>query len=223
MHDPVLASYRRSQAAKLYGRAVEIHESSAHRLRATGREAAADRVERLAAMARDRIDHPAAMARMYSLAQGVRKASRLGEVLDGALDGAITFLAADFGSIQLLDPHTRTLRIVSQRGFTDDFLHYFAVVEDQQAACGRAAAARTQAVIADVDADPAFAAHRAIAAASGFRAVQSTPLIDQAGCLRGVLSTHFQRPHHPAAHELRLTETYAQLVADAIARIAGRA
>jgi GAF domain-containing protein len=37
--------------------------------------------------------------------------------------------------------------------------------------------------------------HREAAAAAGFRAVQSTPLIDAAGTLLGVLSTHYPEPH----------------------------
>jgi len=45
-------------------------------------------------------------------------------------------------------------------------------------------------VIADVREDPRFAAHREIAANSGFQAVQSTPLVDQDSRVLGMLSTH---------------------------------
>jgi len=218
MHDPLSASRRFAEAARIYSRAVAIHDRTAARIRATGREDAAERVEQLAAVARDRIDQPAAMTRMYALARRLRTALQLTDLLDDALDGAITFLAADFGNIQLTGIGTKRLRLVTHRGFTEDFLDHFAVVGDEQAACGRAAAAGTQAVIADVKLDAAFAPHLAIAAASGFRAVQSTPLIDANGELRGVLSTHFRNPHRPADHELRLTAIYARLVADAIAR-----
>lgn len=217
MNDPLLASDS-SPATRLYRRAAVIQESSARTLRSSGYEAAAVKAEQMAAVARDNVEYPAAATRMYSLAGRLRDIARFGELLDAALDGAMTFLAADFGNIQLVHPRTNRLRIASQRGFGDAFLDYFAVVDDGQAACGTAASTRAQAVIVDVEADPSFAPHRAIAAASGFRAVQSTPLIDRAGRLRGVLSTHFVRPHRPAAHELRLTQTYARLVADAIAR-----
>jgi len=49
-------------------------------------------------------------------------------------------------------------------------------------------------VIADVREDPRFAAHREIAANSGFQAVQSTPLVDQDSRLLGMLSTHYPAP-----------------------------
>lgn len=217
MHDLDSARLRCSQTAERFARALAIHESTARLLRDTGREAAAQRVDRLAAIARDRIDQPAAMSRMCELALRVRRASELEDVLDQALDGAITFLAADFGSIQLADRRTKVLRLVSQRGFDSDFVNHFAVVGDEHAVCGRAARTRAHALVVDVETDRGFVPHRAIAASSGFRAVLSVPLIDDASELRGVLSTHFRRPHCPADHELRLIDAYARLVACEIA------
>jgi GAF domain len=148
----------------------------------------------------------------------------LQRLLEDALDGAIAFLAADFGNIQLARPPTKALRIVAQRGFMPEFLAHFASVDGTEAACERAAKSRAQCVVADVNEDPAFEPHRAIVAASGFRAVLSTPLIDRSGWVHGVLSTHFRQPHRPHDLELRLTRTYARLIADAVARIddAGR-
>jgi GAF domain-containing protein len=72
-------------------------------------------------------------------------------------------------------------------------------------------------VIEDVQADAAFAPHRTVAAASGFRAVQSTPLIDRHGRLHGVLSTHFHAPHRPPERELRVMQAYARQLADSLA------
>jgi GAF domain-containing protein len=223
MYDLHSAKRRCSQTSDRFTRALAIHESTARVLRDNGREAAAQRVDRLAAVARDRIDQPAAMSRMHALALSVRRASDLDEVLDHALDGAIAFLGADFGSIQLAHPRTKVLRLMSQRGFDDDFLAHFAVVGGGQTVYGRADRTRARTVVADVETDPGFGPHRSIAAASGFRAVLSVLLIDKEGELRGVLSTHFRRPHRPADHELRLIDAYARMVADEVAsRIAQR-
>ena len=166
---------------------------------------------------RDLVTEAEAVARMYSLARRLRGAARLSRLLDDALDGAIAFLEADFGNIQLVDPRTSALRIVSQRDCSAEFLDYFTIVDEDSAVCGRAAATRAQAVVADVTTDEAFAPHRAMARTAGFRAVQSTPLIDRHGTLRGVVSTHFKSPHRPPGHELRLAEDYARLIADALA------
>jgi len=141
----------------------------------------------------------------------------LGSLLPPVLAGALWLTGADFGNIQLLDPATRSLRIVTQSGFGPEFLDYFAVVDDGHSACGRAAQAGAQAVIADVTADPGFAPHRDIAAASGFRAVQSTPLVDHAGRLIGMVSTHFRRPHRPAGTDLQIMELYGDFAGEALA------
>jgi len=97
-----------------------------------------------------------------------------------------------------------------------EFLDYFAVVEDGHSACGRAAQASAQAVIADVTADPGFAPRREIAAASGFRAVQSTPLVDHGGRLIGMVSTHFRRPHRPSSADLQVMELYGDYAGEAL-------
>ena len=115
-------------------------------------------------------------------------------LLDQVLAFALTLLHAERGNIQLADPDTGTLRIAAQRGFGPEFVEYFAAVTDDGSACGRAARRHAQVVIADVTTDPGFAPHREIALASGFRAVQSTPLVNGAGHLVGMLSTHYPQP-----------------------------
>jgi hypothetical protein len=75
----------------------------------------------------------------------------------------------DRGNLQLVNRAAGGLRIVAEHGFGSEFLEYFAVVDDDRSACGRAAEFGAQTVIADVMTDPGFAPHRAIAAASGFR------------------------------------------------------
>jgi GAF domain len=112
--------------------------------------------------------------------------------------------------------------LVTQAGFGPEFLEYFAVVDgDSQSVCGRTAKRRAQTVVADVRSDPSFAPHREIAAAAGFRAVQSTPLTDYAGRLIGVVSTHFRRPHRPSDRDLRLMELYADFAGEAVTRHVG--
>ena len=138
-------------------------------------------------------------------------------MLNQALRSAITMMEADFGNIQLRDLRTGALKIVAQSGFHADFLEYFAVVDDDGSACGRAAKKRAQTVVADVCTDAAFAPHREIATASSFRAVQSTPLVDRSGRLLGMVSTHYRRPWRPPAPALRVMEWYADRVAQAYA------
>lgn len=111
------------------------------------------------------------------------------------LDRAIALDRADFGNVQAFDPRTKTLRIVAQRGFDEDFLAYFRCVKAfDSSACGRAAGLGGAVVIADVERDPGFARHRKIAEAAGFRSVKSVPIRGRDGELVGVLSTHCRKP-----------------------------
>ncbi|HET9170733.1 MAG TPA: GAF domain-containing protein [Actinospica sp.] len=142
----------------------------------------------------------------------------LEDVLRRILDGALELACADLGNVQLFDPASGGLRIAAHAGFGPDFLDHFALVTDDDSACGRAARVRAQTVITDVDRDEDFAAHRAVAAASGFRAVASTPLVDADGALVGMVSTHFRNPTRPAEHSLRPLRVFGRLAGDLVAR-----
>jgi GAF domain-containing protein len=183
-----------------------------------GREQEAARAERAAVRVDLALQDPKATARMFASGRAVREAAADGRLLESALDGAIALLGADYGNIQLCEPKSGALRIVTHAGLNSEFLERFATVDDDSSACGRAAGQRAQIVIADVNEDAAFAPHRQIASSSRFRAVQSTPLVDAADRLIGVVSTHFRRPHRPSARDLLLIEWYVERIAGAIGR-----
>jgi GAF domain-containing protein len=185
-------------------------------MRALGRADLAQRADKFAAWIRFDLDQPLAARRLYTVMRDLREVTRLGSLVGKALDGALSLAGADRGNIQILDTATGSLTIMAQSGFSAEFLGYFAAVDDDRAACGRAAKERAQTVIVDVNADEGFAPHRDIAAASGFRAVQSTPLVDRAGRLLGVVSTHYPRPYSPSELDLQLLRRYGELVGQAM-------
>jgi PAS domain S-box-containing protein len=53
---------------------------------------------------------------------------------------------------------------------------------------------------------------------AGIRAMHSTPLVSRSGRLLGMISTHWQEPHHPAEHEIRAFDVLARQAADLIER-----
>ena len=178
------------------------------------------RVSSHLALSRLRADELAAMSRLHELSSRLISVSDLQSVLYEVLDATIELQGADFGNIQLYDRETRTLAIVAQRGFRKEFLDYFAHVDaGDGSACGAALKQRSRKIIEDVNLDPDFERHRHIAASAGFRAVQSTPLVDHStGEPVGMLSTHFRSPGRPSDRDLRLTDLYAHQAANVIVR-----
>jgi len=182
-----------------------------------GREEPARRAEQFAAWARFDLDEPQAARQLYAAAGELRQVSGRRLLYGKVLEGALSLGGADRGNLQLANRAAGGLLIVAEHGFGSEFLEYFAVVDDDRSACGRAAEFGAQTVIADVMTDPGFAPHRAIAAASGFRAVLSTPLIDQAGRLIGVVSTHYRRPYRPSWRDRQVMKRFGELAGRAVA------
>lgn len=159
-----------------------------------------------------------AMTRLHQFSTRLWAITELPAALEEALTATIEIQQADFGNVQLCNPESNALEIVAQRGFSAQFLEYFAGTAHSSAVCGRAMQSRSRVVVEDVEIDEQFAPHRHIALAAGFRAVQSTPLFSRGGEVLGVISTHFKRPHRPSEHELRLTDLYARQAAEMIER-----
>jgi hypothetical protein len=175
----------------------------------------------LAARLVDRVQRPGPQEALVlpERLQDSLTAPTLGALLDEVLEFALTLLHAERGNVQLIDPATGVLRIAAERGFDAEFMEYFAAVTDDGPACGRAAQQRAQVVISDVTTDPGFAPHREIALASGFRAVQSTPLLNQAGHLVGIVSTHYPRPITPPRHDLEIISRFGALVGESLSTL----
>jgi DNA-binding response OmpR family regulator len=151
--------------------------------------------------------------RLHELVSRLLECNDLQTSLEEVLDAAIALLDADMGNVQLFDPRTRKSQIVAHRGFREDFLEHFrGVGADPSAVCAHAAHQGQSAIVEDVQTDPGFAPHRAIAASAGFRAVQSTPITSRKGELLGVLSTYFRKPHRPSERALRMVDLYCKLL-----------
>jgi hypothetical protein len=197
---------------RLLEEAEAVYRSSASRLRRLGREDLARQAEQFATWTRFDLDEPRLARRLYALTRDLREIGQWGPFLAKVLEGAMDLAGADRGNVQIFDPAAGSLRIVARHGFGAEFLDYFAVVDDDRSACGRAARHCAQTVIVDVNLDESFAPHRDIAAASAFRAVQSTPLIERTGRLLGVVSTHYPHPHSPPVRDLEILKRYGYQV-----------
>jgi GAF domain-containing protein len=124
-------------------------------------------------------------------------------VLDAILLTATIVGAADACDLQLPDPATGMLVIVRHRGFSANFLAYFAVVGPREAtACATAATTGEPVIVDDIAESPIFAGQPTLEMmlAAGSRAVHSHPLHDEDGRLLGVLSFHYRITHPRRGH-----------------------
>jgi PAS domain S-box-containing protein len=165
-------------------------------------------------------DELAATTRLHALSSRLLSADDLKLALEDVLENAIVTCGADFGNVQLLNTQSNVLEIVAQRGFREDFLNHFRAVRvDEGSACAQAMQRGDRIIIEDVELDPAFKPHRRVAAAAGYRAVQSTPLKTHDGKILGMMSTHFRAPHRLSERDQRLLDLYARHAADLIERL----
>jgi PAS domain S-box-containing protein len=157
------------------------------------------------------------MRRLHELVNRLLSCDDLQTALEEVLDAALALMEAEQGNVRLLDPVPRELRIVAQRGFGPGFLEPLSSVSvDSGEVCARAAKQRKRVIVEDVQTDPQFASHRAVAAAAGYRGVQSTPIMSRSGELLGVLSTHFRDPQRPSERALRMIDLYARQAAEVL-------
>jgi PAS domain S-box-containing protein len=160
-----------------------------------------------------------ALTKLSELSTRLWRTRNLTQGLDEILAAVIALLGADMGNIQLLDEHGAELAIVSQRGFRQDYLAFFARVSaNDDGACSRALRYRERIIIEDVELDEAYAPMQAIARGAGYRAVTSTPLIGAGGGVLGAVSTHFRAAHRPSEQELKRLDLYLRQACDFITR-----
>ena len=164
-------------------------------------------------------DDLSAMTQLHELVSRLVHCQDLDSALQEVLDASLSLMDADKGHVQLFDAEHHTLRIAAQRGFDEGFLRSFAKVDSQDDdACARALRLRRRVLVTDVTKDAAYQPHLASAAAAGYQAVQSTPLLGHNGTPMGMLSTHWRQPTQPSGRALRILDLYARQAAEFIER-----
>ena len=140
---------------------------------------------------------------------------------EAVLNDVVALHGAEYGDLQLVVGDE--LVIVAQQGLSDAFLRAFRRVRKTDGcACGRAWRTGTTVVVADVTKDVDYAGNRGDAAAAGYRAVQSTPIVTRDGTMLGLISTLFVNAHEPTPIEMETLARYSRVAADHLAALLGR-
>ncbi len=116
-------------------------------------------------------------------------------ICKAAIDTAMRIDRADMANAQLLDPQTRSLRIIAEDGFKRNFLEFFEIVDDDESACGTALGSGRSVWVPDTTGSRIFAGTPALEVMldAGSRAVASLPVISPGGRLIAMISTHHNR------------------------------
>jgi PAS domain S-box-containing protein len=124
------------------------------------------------------------------------------------------------GTIRIWDATRGVLKIEANRGFKPECLDLFRQMSARvsNSVCENALRSGERMVIEDVERDALFAPFLPLAHTAGFRAMQSTPIMNRDGMALGILATHFRSVHKPAEQDLRLLDLYARQAADIIER-----
>jgi PAS domain S-box-containing protein len=137
------------------------------------------------------------------------------------LDTAIALMAADMGSVHMLDPDRDRLRLLASRGLHPAAAEFWQWVDaDAGSICGTAVATGERRLVPDLETCDFSTGTTNLDyyRLSEIAAVQSTPLISRDGRIVGVISTHWRTPHQPSARRLRSLDLLARQVADSIDR-----
>ena len=103
-------------------RAQAAYHDGTARLAPASADRLAQRVEHFASSVQFVLDDPDAARRLHALTKDLRTVPRLGTLLPQVLRGAMALVGGDFGNIQIVDPATGSLRLVTQAGFGPEFL-----------------------------------------------------------------------------------------------------
>jgi PAS domain S-box-containing protein len=136
------------------------------------------------------------------------------------LNVAMEITGADKGNIQLLNPESDALTLVTQSGFEEPFLEFVECGHNRDSACGVALQSKQRVVVENVNESEIYSGKPTLEAMryADVLAVESVPLISSVGKPLGVISTHFRNAHRPSEQELRLMDLLARQTADYLER-----
>jgi GAF domain-containing protein len=142
------------------------------------------------------------------------------------LDNFIELARGDFGTLQLFDCESRSLKMVVQRGFSKRFQDCFGTIRaDDACACGTVLKGRKRVIVGDIYREPIFSKQSILDAltAENVRAVQSLPMVTSGFEFVGVLSAYYRTAGIPSERQSAISDRFLTDAADLIEkRLRGR-
>ncbi len=132
------------------------------------------------------------------------------EVVSELMRVVISRSGAERGTVQLHDQVHGGMQLEGWRGFSQAFADTFSYLSADDTSCGQTFS-DAQVVVTDVDSSPLFSeSAREALLANDVRSCVSTPIVDDDGAVRGIVSTHqTRRDAVPTTTELGLLRVVA--------------
>ena len=149
------------RGGQVYAISLVVEEVTVPRAAEKSSEDAAKGAERI--LRKNETKHAEAdvLAKLNDLSSRLWSMRNLREGLDEMLAAICELLGAELANVQMFDRERGVLRIVSQRGFRQEFLDFFEEVSaEDDSACGQALRAGKRIIIEDVETDESFAPFR---------------------------------------------------------------
>ncbi len=151
------------------------------------------------------------LTELHQMSLAVVSARNFENAAEEILRTAVKLLHADLGYIGLVEEDGTAVHIVSQHGFPTEMRELLVrLTENTETPSGRAFRAGSRITVTDVETDKAFESYRQTALDAGFRAEQSTPLINSSGSVMGLLCTYCRQPHKFTQREERILDILAR-------------
>jgi PAS domain S-box-containing protein len=143
------------------------------------------------------------------------------EVLDEIIETVIEFSNADMGYIHLIDEKSGKIKIMSQKGFNEQFIEsYKEILSDKKIykACKKI---KERIIIEDITEDSLFLCGHNIRSIlpSEVKTLQFTPLVNHSGQLLGIFSTQYKTNYKLEDIEIQLLDMLAKLITDVVERM----
>jgi hypothetical protein len=134
----------------------------------------------------------------------------LGAAAENLLDRIVEAQGADFGSLQVWDDSTHSLRLISHCNFDRQSVEQFAIVrEGDGTVCEVAQVSRAPVLVEDIEKADIFRSLRFWTRAIGIRAIQTTPVLSRSGKFIGAFSTHYSNSQSFTGVQKEMNAHYA--------------
>lgn len=150
------------------------------------------------------------LKRFHDFSVTLSSSLELQRLLNDILGAIATLQKTDLALLLLLpDASSKTLRVETYAGFTDDQVKLFGEFPASLFCTQRR-------LVEDVTAPGTFFPFEQAAAQIGFRGVFSAPIVNSRGKAVGAVATFFRKPHTPSERQFRAVELYTRQAANAL-------